>query len=272
MENETLELYKEYLSQTFVRLEMVKCIQTHELSLINRAEKMYIRFLIGNSLKTLDYKIARFNILNRPRNFYISCAFHSRLPIISDDLRTRKETPEYKNFNDNYIDSVINYTMLLDFDGKHGEDYYNDTLIIKKILEEYKVPYYVLPSSFQGLHIIIPHQYLPQKPIKELIADIGNKILPNIKLIYDLKSLDCEIMDLKKLRKVEYSPVIDGSVCIPLTDEMFAKLKDDKSIIGIESVLKNIKIMNRGLLIRTYGLSDEQLKLNVLKFWEGFLE
>ena len=266
------ELYEKYLSQTYVRLEMVKCIQTHELSLINRKEKIYIRYLIGNSLKILDYKIARFNIMKRPRNFYISCAFHSRLPIISDDLRTRKETPEYQNFNNNYIDSCIGFDLLFDLDGKHGEDYYNEAIIIKNLLEEYKVPFFILSSSFSGLHIVVPYQYLPKKPIKEIVDDIGNKIIPNIISIYDLNSVDIEIMDLKKLRKVAYSPVIDGSCCIPMNNKILNQLKDDKSIISIENVLKNIEIKNRGLLIRTYGETEESLKKNVLRFWKDFLE
>ena len=272
MNEEIQKSYEKYLSQRFVKEEMIKYIQTHELSLINRKEGLYIRYLIGNTLDSLEHQIRQFNILKRIRNFYISCAFHSKLPVLSDNLRTRKETPEYQAFNDNYIDSVLNYTMFLDFDGRNGADYYNDSKIVKELLEQYKVPFYILPSSFSGIHIVIPALYLPQKPIMELIKDIGNKILPNIKAVYDLKSLDCEIIDLKKLRKLEYSPIIDGSCCIPLTDEMFAKLKEDKSIISIESVLKNIKIKNHGLNLRIYGLSDEELKQNVLKFWKDFKE
>jgi len=272
MDEEIQKSYEKYLFQVENRTEMVKHIQTHELSLINRKEGLYIRYLIGNNLDSLDHQIHQFNILKRPRNFYISCAFHSKLPVLSDNLRTRKETPEYQNFNNNYIDSVLNYTPFLDFDGKNGEDYYKDSVIVKELLEQYKVPFYILPSSFSGLHIVIPPSCLPQKPIMEIINDIGNKILPNIKAIYDLKSLDCDIIDLKKLRKLEFSPVVDGSVCVPLTDEMFIKLKEDKSIISIESVLKNINIKNHGLKMRDYGLSLSELQNNTAKFWKEFLE
>jgi hypothetical protein len=264
------ELYKKYLSNIDVKMEMVKNIGNHELSLINRKEGLYIRYLIGNTLNALEHQIYKFNILNRVRNFYISCALHSKIPILSDNLRTRKETPEYQSFNDNYIDSVLNYTMFFDFDSKNGEDSYNDSKIVKELLESYHVPFWIVPSSYSGIHIILGSQYLPDKKIEELINDI-DKILTNIKDIYDLKSLDCQITDLKKLRKLEFSPIVDGSCVIPLTDEMFVKLKEDKSIISIESVLKNIDIKNHGLKIRTYGLSDEELKKNVLKFWSDFV-
>lgn len=265
------ELYRNYLSKDYIKLEMVKNIGTRELSLINKQESnLFIRYLVGNSLNVLNYKLARFNILGRPRNFYMSCAIHSRVPIISDDLRTRRMTQEYKKFDENYIDSVIGYDFLLDLDGKHGENYYEESKIIKKILEAFKVPYYILTSSFQGLHIIIPFEYLPEKSIKELISDISDKIIPNIKMVYDLKSLDIDIMDLKKLRKVPYSPVIDGSICLPLTDEQYNNFNPE--LIKIENALKDIKIMNRGLCLREYGLSKEQLKLNTLKFWKDYLE
>jgi len=270
MDEQIQKSYEKYLNQLDVKMEMVKHIQTHELSLINRKEGLYIRYLIGNTLDSLEHQIYKFNILKRPRNFYISCAFHSKLPVLSDNLRTRKETPEYQNFNDNYIDSVVNYTMFFDFDGRNGADFYNDTVIVKELLESYKVPFYILPSSFSGIHIVIPSLYLPQKPIMELINDIGNKILPNIKAVYDLKSLDCDIIDLKKLRKLEYSPIVDGSVCLPLSDEEFKNF--NKDMIKIENVLEKINLKDRGLFLRQYNLSTEQLKANVEAFWKDFLE
>jgi len=41
-------------------------------------------------------------------------------------------------------------------------------------------------------------------------------------------------------------------------------------MVKIENVLKDIKIMNRGLLLRTGELTELELKENVIKFFKEF--
>jgi len=266
------ELYEEWLSKRFVLFEMVKCIKGHELSMIARRTegkpRPVIRYLFASSVDYLEKHIKRFVTGDNLMNFYISCAELKDIPIFSYNLFERRKTPQYKEFNDNYQNYVTAYSFFMDFDGK--EDFnkcLEETKEMKKILEEMKVPHYVLNSSFKGFHIIIPSQYMPNKKVEELLRDI-NEVISNIKEIYNFSTMDTSIGDLKRLRKLPYSPVNDGSVALPLTDSQLANFTPE--MVKIENVLKDIKIMNRGLLLRTGELTELELKENVIKFFKEF--
>jgi hypothetical protein len=61
-----------------------------------------------------------------------------------------------------------------------------------------------------------------------------------------------------------YSYSCDGSIVLPLSDNQF--LNFDKRMVELQSVLYGVQIQNRGLLVRTHNLSEDELKANTLKF------
>lgn len=266
--------YAKYLSSTFCLFEMVKAIGMRELSLrlVLENKKVFIRYLLCYNLDFLKKHIERLQIKEKPRTFYMSCASFDRIPIFSYNLKTRRDTPEYKDFDKNYEKHIQKFDFFIDLDGK--EDFnkcYQETKELKGILEEIRVPFYILNSSMNGFHIIIPSEYLPQrKPIQDLLKEILT-VITNIKGIYVFDCLDTSIVDMKRLRKVPYSPLPNGYCCLPLTDQQFLQCSKSMDFLKIDNVLKDVTIKNRGLLTRTYGLSNDELKKNVKKFFEEYL-
>ena len=259
-----LEARKEYYSNTFVLMEIVKCLKNKELAFLDRDEgKKNIRYLYASKIDLLKKHFEALGFYSHNVNMYCSCSNLSFIPMMTYNLKSRRETDEYKKVHENYQDLVTGYDLFFDFDLKENfEDGYKEVKEFKKILEENKVPYLLHNSSKKGFHFIVQGKYFLGNPIKNI--DIFRKILYNIKGIYDFKDLDISICDLKRIRKLQYSVVSDGSVCIPLDDLMFENFNEN--MVEIKNVLKNIHIMNRGLLERTYGLSFLELQQNVEKF------
>jgi len=71
----------------------------------------------------------------------------------------------------------------------------------------------------------------------------------------------------KTLIKCSYA-FDSANISLPMNDIEFENFSPEK--IKMEWVLDNIILKNRGLLTRTYGLSEEELKKNVKKFLDDF--
>lgn len=262
-----------WYSQKYILFEVVKCLKNRELAFLthkteNTEFKRMIRYLIAFNLEYLDKHFKRFDFDKSLVNAYHSVALLKEIPVFSYNLKNRKEEDKYKNFNEDYDQHVIGYNIFIDIDGK--EDFntaYDNAKQIKKLFDEFKVPYYVLNSSFKGFHFHIPAEYMPKMEIYELLETLNN-VIYNLKGIYTLKCLDDSIVDLKRICKVPYSYVNDGSICLPLTDFQFDNYKPEN--VTCSYVLKNIMIKERGLLLRDWGLNQEELKKNVVKLIHEF--
>jgi hypothetical protein len=269
---DAIEKKKKYYSNTFVLFELVKCLKNRELCMLSTRidiQKRNVRFLLAFSIDYLKKHFKRFDFDDSLINLYHSVALlKPEVPVFSYNLKERRHTEEYQQFNENYKDYVAGYNLFIDIDSDWDwEKALKETLEVKKVFDEFKLPYYILNSSFKGFHLHIPAEYMPKKEISELLADI-NEVIYNIKGIYDLKCVDTSIFDLKRVCKLPYSMVSDGSVCLPLSDEQLKNFTPE--IVKMENVMRNVKIMNRGLLTRTHGLTDLHLKENVSKFIEEF--
>ena len=272
MEDTSIEaLYNNYLSQTFILFEMVKAIGKRPLSLkmkIDGIDKA-IRYFPASNLDFLKKPIEKYNIKKIPRNFYIGCSTLSFIPLFTYDLHTRTKSPEYIKFNEDYEKYITGFDFFIDIDGK--EDFKKALEEIKELQEafdEMKLPFYIIPSSSKGFHLVIPEQYVPKLPIEELLTTI--KIIQhNLIGTYDLKCIDKSVlMDIKQLRKVPYSPTLDGYVCLPLSPEQLIECEKSMDFLKIDNVMKNVRIKNRGLLIHNIELPEEELKQNVEKFFK----
>jgi hypothetical protein len=270
--NEAIEKKKKYYSNTFIQFELIKCLKNRELCMLSHkidCEKKNVRFLLAFSLDYLRKHLDRFDFHESLANLYHSVALlKPKVPVFSYNWKERRKTEEYKDFNENYKDYVEEYNLFIDLDADwNWKKALQEALKVKEIFNEFKVPYYVLNSSFKGFHFHIPAEYMPKKEISELL-EIISKVVYNIKGIYDLEAIDTSIFDLKRVCKLPYSYVADGSVCLPLTDEQLKNFTPE--MVKMENVLKNVMIKNRGLLVRDWGLTKEQLQKNVLKFLDEF--
>lgn len=261
-----------WYSNIAVKFEIVKQLKNKELTLLDDKlegkERRFARFLCAKSLEYLNKHFERFEVLKTRRNLYHSVANLKPFPIFSYNLIERRHTSEYENFNRNYRDYVISYDFFCDMDGK--EDFnqcFQEMLKLKKVFDDYKLPYYIVSSSFTGFHLCIEAKYLPPFDINTSL-EIINNVIYNLKGIYNLSSLDNSVGDIKRVKKLPFSAVGDGSVALPLDDFQISNFQ--QSMISISNVLQNIQIRNRGLLVRHLGLGEEILKQNVVKFIEDF--
>lgn len=254
--------------------EMAKCLKNRELAFITTNEeekKRVIRYMWAFTIDFLKKHFEAIGFYNHLFNMYHSVAvIKGDLPYFSYNFKIRKEEEKYKEFNEKYADYVVGFNLFIDIDGKENpKEAYENTKEIKKILDERKVPYYLLNSSLTGFHVQIPQEYMPKMELESLLKLIS-AVMYNIKGIYDLKCLDDSVRDMKRICKLPFSFVCDGSICLPLSDYDFENFTPEK--VKMKYVIKNITIKNRGLLIRTHGLQEEQLKNNVLQLLNDYKE
>jgi hypothetical protein len=262
---------KFWYSQIYVLFEIVKCLKNRELAFLTakgEEKKGIVRYLIAFNLDYLKKHFERFDFEENLINMYHSTAKLKNIPVFSYNIKERKEEEKYKEFNDNYINYVDGYNFFVDFDGKDNfEKCLEEAKEFKKVLDEYRLPFYCLNSSFKGFHFCIQAEYMPSMEVKELI-EIIRRVIYNIKGVYDFSTLDVSITDLKRIQKCPYSFVCDGSVALPLTDEQLAKFTPN--MVKMNNVLDCVKIKNRGLLVRNLELGEKKLKANVRKFISEF--
>lgn len=266
-----LELRKKYMSMIFVKMEIVKALRGHELSFISakgEEKKIAVRYMFARSIDYLQKHLDWINFDKKLLNMYCSCAVLKDIPIFSYNLLKRLDDEKYKEFNKNYQNYVIGYSFFMDFDfGNDFEKGLAEVKEMKKILESYKVPYWVCNSSLKGMHITIPSEFMPE--FNDNTMKMISEVLYNIRGIHSFETLDVSIGDLKRLKKVAYSPVGDGSICLPLTDAQIENFRPEN--VGIENVLRTITIKNRGLLLREWGLDSSVLKENTKKFLKEYI-
>lgn len=212
-----------------------------------------VRVREGSKLINMYRSIAHF----KPKTIPLALTYN---------LAERKNTEDYKEFDKNYLDLADGIDLVFDVDSpkKDVMDAYEKAKEIKKILDSFKLPYYVKNSGFRGFHFIVPSVYMPKILINDLLKTVFN-VLKNFKAIHDLEEyIDLSVCNPKGLIKCSYSLSEGKIVSLPLNEWEFNNF--DPKRTEVYYVLKNIMLKNRGLFIRDYGLSKEELEKNVLNF------
>jgi hypothetical protein len=276
-ESEKIRLYQlqnSYYSNNFILFLISNELKNRELSLLaNKRESkpIHIRYLYASSPNYLKMHLESFVTKGETKlvNLYRSVAkFQEKsIPVSTYKLVERKDDPRYVKFNENIMDYIEGFDMVLDLDGVSIEEVYSIAKIVKDKFDSMKLPYYIKPSGMRGWHIIIPSEYLPNLKIEDLILSVRDT-MKNFMFIYKLdKYFDDSVTNPKSLIKCSYS--IDGdNISIPLDDKQFNEY--EPKIIKCDYVLKNYNLFNRGLLIRKHNLNEEQLKQNVKEFISNF--
>lgn len=273
---ENLRLAREkWYSQTFVMLEMIKACQHRELAFlmdkaVPRELRKGIRYSVAIKIDYVKDHFKAFNFFNRNFNLYHSIATLKPFPLMSYNLKERKKSPDYINFDKNYMDYVLGFDLFLDFDGGDKPELaLKEMREVKSILDVKKVPYYVVNSSLKGFHIKIPYEYMPTygQPVQALARIVS--FIRRFKTIYLFETLDETVIDPKRVAKLPYSIVGDLSVCLPLSDLQIANFRPE--MVLMSEVLRITRIKNRGLIVRTHGLTFEQLRENTKSFIEEYL-
>lgn len=226
-----------------------------------------VRFLQCGHSEFLDMHIEAFNYLKRPfLNMYHSVSQLKDMPAFTYNLQKRSLDKEYADFVENYENYMVGYDIFFDIDNEDFKKSHKDASELKKIMEKYKLPFILNNSSSKGFHFRIPFKFISweYKNISELVEQIKSMIY-NVHVIYDIESIDTSITDLKRVCLVPYS-LSQDKVILPLDDEQFESFTFDK--VECWKVIRKVKLFNRGLLMRDYGLSEPELKDNLRKFYD----
>lgn len=274
--SEIMESRRDYYSQVFILWEILRVLHDKELAFLSAKgfePKKAFRFFWANSFDSMKSHFNFVQLDKIPLNLYCSVAdLKFPLPIFSYHLEKRKEDTNYIEFNKNYKNYVKNYSLFFDFDGKTKTESgyvvdidkcYKEVARFKIILDEYKVPYYLIPSSFSGFHIIIPSEYMEFDNLDKLLLDL-NILVMRVAGDYGFEMLDQTVVDIKRIRKLPFSMSCDGCVILPLSDYDFKNYSPER--LTWKFIKSSIMLKNRGLLIRQHGLTELELRENVKRF------
>lgn len=171
-------------------------------------------------------------------------------------------------FIDNFWRYLVGYDFVADFDGKDGvEPARLECAELKEMYDYFKAPY-TLKMSGSGFHIEIPSLYLDSissDPLEK--AKICLRMGMQLQKIMVFKYLDTSIYDLRRVWKVCMSyDYKTGRIAMPLNDEQFAHFNLD-----MVNPAKIGSVRNLGLLLRTHGCTEQELKENTKSLFEKFL-
>ena len=278
-ENRLKEIRKQWYSLEFIRFALVEQCKGRELCFLTKYPRLLhygdkissaVRYLQCGHTKFLGMHFDAFNVLTKPyMMLYASTAYLDSLPTFSYNMKERTKTDEYRQFGNDYMNHVIGYDIFFDIDNLDIEEAWKDASELKDMFDENKIPYSIKFSGSKGFHFIIPFKYVGWKitDFNKFISDVANFIY-NIKVIYQIDSIDASITDAKRVCKLAYSLDRD-KVVMPLGDGQFKNFSIET--VQWRNVLRTVKLMNRGNLLRTHELPDSELKENLEKFFKGHL-
>jgi len=255
-----MDRMKDYDKYTRILIyNIVSSLKGRETVLLGKS--WAFRGIKAHNKSYLDKNLNRFGFSKKEMNIYYSLARLKNMPQLGFNLKKRKK--QRKEFFDNYGKYVEGFDIGLDFDNhdksiKGLTKAFNDTKKIKDYFDNYKVPY-ELKCSGSGFHININSYVLDGLKEYEL-ETISRKIkfyqsfVYQLKMIFNLETLDESICDLQRIWKVPYSyDIKSGNIALPLTDNQFSSMKNSFDVVKPKNVIKNVKLFRRGLLERNSG-------------------
>jgi len=215
-----------------------------------------VRHIFANYMKFLSANFDAFKFYNRPYNLYYSLARYQGLRLFSFNPTIRKSQSD--SWNKDAVNNTVAYDFGLDFDSEGLHDWksaWRDAAKVKKVFDEYKVPYSIKFSGSKGFHIRVPYEALPQSKVITGSVDNPESLFIYLKSVaellvekYELPTLDLGIFDPRRVWKMEYSLTHEtGLVVLPLSDEQFDRF--EPAMCDPLTVLKG-GIRNRGSLER----------------------
>jgi len=282
---EKVQSREDYYSRSYILFEMVKILKNRYLSVRKLKDDKYIlsRYFLGYSLELFKDSMARNNVTkDASAKMYYDLAIYKNekgfTPLFSFNRDKRKE--EKKVFSGRgqegaYLDYLKGYDFAIDIDSKNLKVAWKEAKKIKDVFDEYKLPYSIRFSGSKGFHFTIDQRFIEIKDKYEDHPSLFGKVVNN--LVCDEFGKDKEgnpkghvdfsIYDLRRILKLPYSICNNNGseyVVLPLTNEEFINWKYEDMLM--ESVMKNKKIKDRGILERTFNLSDAELSNNFTEF------
>jgi hypothetical protein len=263
-----------WYSQTFVLLEIVKCLNEKETAFLEKKPKelqrraRVIRCINAWSVDLLKKNFEAFRFYQFPyMNIYLSLMNIKRMPMFSFAPPKRKEQQKEWTQDGKYREHYAGYDWGIDIDNSDLSVAHADAGKVKDLLDKYEIPYTMKFSGSKGFHFRVMHKHLPQIGREQLVPML-NELTTKMKLIDGIDSIDDSIIDDRRIFKVPYS-YDRGNICLPLTDAQFTRFSP--SMVKPMNVLSGIHIKNRGLLVRNEDLDCQKAIKNFWRLAEQFI-
>ena len=269
---------EDYYSQPYVLYNLVEQLKYRYLSSIKKknGKNVLSRYYLGYSIDLLKQSLEKLGVLKDiTTKLYFDLSIwkndDGNTPMITFDTKERKKDKDW--FNKEYLKYFKGYDFGIDVDAKDINKAYKDTKEIKVLFDKYKLPYSIKMSGSKGFHLLIENKWFDGRikaKNKVLLCKKLSKVIMNVcrlKSITEGGTFDDTIYDDRRIFKLAYSLQNKNGkeyCCLPLDDYQFENWKLEE--MELENVMKKVKLFKRGLLTRTYGLSDKQLRNNLRKF------
>jgi len=263
-----IDIKKSWYDNLTIKYEIVKILKGRETAIRSPSEKLTWRCLKIHNVDYMKSNFDRFDFDKHLFNIYYSLAHLKDMPIFSFNIAKRKE--QQKDFNANFKDYYNGYDIGIDFDSHIRNekfeivnlpvrDVQNQVQEFKEILDLYDVPY-TLKFSGSGFHVNIPH--FAQEGINNVLTT-AKRLNDDLFNVYNLKSVDTSITDLRRIWKCPYSlDTNTGNIALPLDDTQFENFNLD--MVKPAEVL-NLKLRDRGECLRD-GRKDNFKKMLIEEF------
>lgn len=271
------KIRNEWYGRKFVMYEILKSLKFRTTDLLQKSltgfpPKFLVRYCFANDLVNLQKTFDVFGFLKYDNvNLYCSNALLKFIPFFTPNLKRRKNSEDYIKFKDDYVKNCVGYDFFIDLDFESDKEIMQNLDVVKLVkgfFEGYKIPFSLRFSGKAGFHFVIPDEFLPKVSVKEKVV-MNHNILEFVKNFIEAdtnRNLDCidlSIYQPQRVIKVPYS-YDRGNICLPLTDQQFNSFSMD--LVNAENVLSKVRVFKRGILLKDYGLSTENLIKNVAYF------
>ena len=273
---------KSYYQQPYVLYLLIEQLKHRYLSVRKENPKKkgsYIlsRYYQGYSIHILNESLRRNNVLNdtSAKLYFDLSTFqydNGNTPLFNFNKKKREEDKE--RFNELYSKYMKSFDFAIDLDSdKDIMDAWRDAKKIKKLFDDYKLPFSIKFSGGRGFHFLIEDKFFNPKikPQNKVIlcGRMASVIAGScgINKHNEGGTFDDSIYDDRRIFKLSYSlNYKDGKefVCLPLSDEQFENFSLNK--MELPNVMGEVKFFKRGMLTRTHNLSEKELKNNIAKF------
>ncbi len=256
---------KTWYTSRFLQFELVKQLNHREMaflkSKVDRETELNThsgeRGFKAFAIEYLEKHFAAYKFHKKNWDLYYSVASFSYIPTFSYYPAQRKEQRK-EFFGSTFEEYWTGYDFVIDVDAENLTKAHKAATKIKKIYDEFDLPYSLRFSGTQGFHFVIEYEDIFPKILKlPKCVERARVMANNIKEIENIKDIDVKIYQKERLLKLPYS-ICGGNVALPLTDQQFERFTPE--IVKIENVLKTCQIKNRGTLIR------QPIDLNIKEF------
>lgn len=237
MEIETLEKLRiQWYSNKSVMMNIIDAMKLREgafLQLREGKKDSMMRYLKINHDIYFYKNAERYGFFNHKMNLYNSLAKLPNMPMFPFN-RIKKEEQTTPYCEDQYFKDIISYDFMLDIDAKEIEKdkgitmkslqfAYHEFVEIKKLFDEYEIPYWCQFSGKKGFHLRVDSVDYPIELKKMGVVkqcNLFKKVIENIGYIRDYRFPDDSIFDLKRIAKTPYSVTYPlYLIAYPLTDK-----------------------------------------------------